>query len=277
MRKVFFPRTLDELWPLLESEPGAAIFSGGTDLFVKMRAGSADPGVLIGLERIGELRGIRREGDGVRIGACTSLKSVLEDPLVRSGLKVLETALKALGSPQIRNMGTIGGNVCTASPAGDTLPPLYVLRAEVEIRSAGSTRRAPIGEFITGPGKTLLGRGEIIAGIRVPAPQGLNLHHFEKVGQRKALAIAVASLAALMRISPEGVIEEARLAWGSVAPTVVVSVGAEEFLKGKALTLPVLEEAARIAEASFFPIDDIRATAGYRKAVAGNLLLRLCK
>jgi xanthine dehydrogenase FAD-binding subunit len=188
---------------------------------------------------------------------------------------ILINGLKVLGSPPIRNMGTIGGNIVTASPAGDTLPPLYVLRAELELRTKNSSRRIPIMDFIRGPGETLLSPGEVLTGIIVRKRPDLNLHHYEKVGQRKALAIAVVSLAALLKISEGGMVEEARLAWGSVAPTVVTSAEIEAMLIGCRLSRKVLEKAAQMARAMVKPIDDIRASADYRRQVAGNLLLRL--
>jgi len=183
--------------------------------------------------------------------------------------------LQTLGSPPIRNMGTIGGNICTASPAGDTLPPLYVLAAEVELHGKAGIRRVPLHQFITGPGQTLLGAGEILTGIRIRKPPGVNHQRFTKVGQRQALACCIASLAALLEISAAGVVEAARLAWGSVGPTVVTSSAAEAALTGAVLSRESLDQAAVFARRDVAPIDDIRASAAYRREVAGNLLLRL--
>ena len=118
-------------------------------------------------------------------------------------------------------MGTIGGNLCTASPAGDTLPPLYVLGAQLELRAPAGVRRMPIDEWMSGPGRNALGKGELLYGVRVPKTSAGGLQHFEKVGLRKALAIAVASLAARLSLSPDGIIEDARFAWGSVGPVIV--------------------------------------------------------
>jgi xanthine dehydrogenase FAD-binding subunit len=150
-----------------------------------------------------------------------------------------------------------------------------VLNAEVEIRSKNASRRLALKEFILGPGKTTLQPGEIVSGIWVKKAPGYNLHHFEKVGQRKALAISIASLAGLLRVSENGGIEEARLAWGSVGPTIITSPKVEKALVGNRLSRPVLGEAARLARGAVEPIDDIRASAEYRRQVSGNLLLRL--
>jgi xanthine dehydrogenase FAD-binding subunit len=172
-------------------------------------------------------------------------------------------------------MGTIGGNLCTASPAGDTLPPLYVLGADLELSTQSHRRTVPVDAFIAGPGKTALRPGEILTGIRLNRPDGYGIHHYEKVGQRKALACAIASMAALLKVSAAGVIEAARFAWGSVGPTVVTSAGVETALIGERLSPAVLETAARLARQTVSPIDDLRASADYRRRVSGNLLLRL--
>ena len=171
-------------------------------------------------------------------------------------------------------MGTIGGNICTASPAADTLPPLYVMAAELEIRSKEDSRRVSPIDFISGPGKTSLKRGEIVYAVRVKKAPEYNFHRFEKVGQRKALAIAVVSLAATLRVSDSGKVEKARLAWGSVGPTVVTSPEVEEALIGQPLSLAGLQKAVSLAREAVCPIDDVRASASYRRSVAGNLLWR---
>lgn len=273
--RVFFPRNLPELWERMEEEPEALLFAGGTDLFVRLRKEREAPPSLVGLERIAELQGVRQENDRLWIGAGMSHSRLLGNPMIRRHLPILIRALESLGSPPIRNMGTLGGNICTASPAGDTLPPLYALDAEVELRSAKGRRVMPIAAFITGPGKTGLEKGEVLVAVSVRSPVAYGTQHFEKIGQRKALACSVASLAALLRISPAGVIEAARLAWGSVGPTVVTAPEVEAALTGQRLTPALLQEAARIARQAVSPIDDLRATAGYRREVSGNLLLRL--
>lgn len=275
MRNVFIPQTLSELWQILEAEPGAALYAGGTDLLVRMRNGLTRPNQMICLERIEELKGVEDRGKEIFIGPCATLSNLLESPLVRNHFPILINGLKVLGSPSIRNMGTIGGNIVTASPAGDTLPPLYVLRTELELRTKDFSRRIPIKDFIKGPGETNLVPGEALTAIFIRKQQNFNLHHYEKVGQRKALAIAIVSLAALLKISEEGIVEEVRLAWGSVAPTVVTSTEIEAMIIGCHLSRQALEKAAQMARAMVKPIDDIRAGADYRRQVAGNLLLRL--
>ncbi len=275
MRDVLLPASLSELWAMLDEHPMASVYAGGTDLLVKMRSGLIAPRTLICLERIEELRSAGEQGGTVRIGSCVTHAQLLADSWVRAHLPVLVQALKVLGSPLIRNMGTLGGNICTASPAGDTLPPLYVLDAEVELRSEREERRMPIREFITGPGVTRLKEGEILTAVRVPKPAPKSLHHFEKVGLRNALGCSVVSLAALVERADGGLVERASLAWGSVGPTIVSCPDAESVLLGRRLSLEALKEAGAIVREAVSPISDVRASADYRRTVSGNLLLRL--
>lgn len=295
MRDVLLPNTLDDLWEILYSEPEALLYAGGTDLLVKIRSRSPSPpfspapqrsdplafplfrrpAPLVCLERIRELKGVHEEGALVCIGACTTHSEIIRDSLVSLHFPILIKALRLLGSPHIRNMGTIGGNICTASPAGDTLAPLYILDASVETRSCDGGRLMPLKNFILGPGSISLQRGEILYGIWIPKKRDLNIHHFEKVGQRRALAIAIASMAALIKLSDDGIIDKIRLAWGSVAPTIVAPRTVEDALTGKPLTEDVLRDAMPLLEDALSPIDDVRASAGYRRRVSANLLLRL--
>jgi CO/xanthine dehydrogenase FAD-binding subunit len=275
MREVVVPGSLDELWRCFKDKPQAAVYAGGTDLLVWVYNGLANPEALICLDRIQELKSVGERGDSIRIGSCATHVQLLDDSLIRSHLPVLWQAIREIGSPLVRNMGTIGGNICTASPAGDTLPPLYTLKAELEFRSKEGVRRMPIGDFITGPGATRLQRAEILAGVWVEKPAEYNLHHFEKVGLRNALACSVVSMAALLRLAPDGVVEKAALAWGSAGPTIITCPEAEEALIGKPLSTAPLQKAAALVRKAVFPISDVRAGEEYRRTVAGNLLLRL--
>jgi xanthine dehydrogenase FAD-binding subunit len=274
---VFVPREMDGLWHILENEPGAAVYAGGTDLLVRLRAGMDAPPALVCLERIGELQGIRDEGDTVFIGACTTHTALLESGLIQDALPVLHKAVRLLGSPPVRNMGTIGGNICTASPAGDTLPPLYLADGQVEVRSRAGARRMGIDRFILGPGRTALENGEVLSGVRVKKGWGYDVHHFEKVGQRKAMAISIASLAALVKTDASGAVAKIRLSWGSVGPLVVTMPEVEEALTGRPLTIDTLRSVRHLVERNVSPISDIRAGEEYRRRVASNMLLRLAE
>jgi xanthine dehydrogenase small subunit len=274
-RPVLMPESLTALWQTLAENPDVRVLAGGTDLLVWIRSRRVDPAALVSLERIEALRGISETADGVRIGACQTHATLLENPLIGRLFPVLTRALETLGSPHIRRMGTLGGNIMTASPSGDTLAPLHVLGASVELCSAREVRRMPIDAFILGPGKTALNPGEILSAVLIPkAERGMH-QHFEKVGLRNAMACSVASLAAIMRVSGSGMIQTVALAWGSVGPTVMRAPKLEAALIGRPLTQETLAEMMPLASDALSPIDDIRASAAYRRRVAGNLLRRL--
>ncbi len=275
MSQVFLPRTFEELWGILKQHPSAAIYAGGTDLLVTLRAGRINPDSLICIERLDDLKGVKDNGREIFIGAATTHNRLIEDQSIGQQFPVLVKAAIVLGSPPIRHMGTIGGNIVTASPAGDTLPALYTLSAEVELRSSDGSRRLPIRDFIKGPGEVDLASGEILAGVWLAKDQGWNVSHYEKVGRRKAQACAVASMAAVLELSDSGTIKRARLAWGSVGPTVVTSDELENALVGERLSEETLERAGDLLEKVISPIDDIRAGAEYRRMVSKALLLRL--
>lgn len=271
---IFLPQSLDDLWNVSKKHPKAQIMAGGTDLLVRLRGEGKLLPTLTCLERIAELQSVEESGGTVQIGSAATLTSLLQNEIIRTQLPILHSSISELGSPLIRNMGTIGGNICTGSPAGDTLPALYVLGAELVLRSATGERIVPISDFIKGPGQTELQDNEILYSIQIPLSKGFNLHHFEKVGQRKALAIAIVSFAAMLHIE-DNIVQKARFAWGSVGPTIVQSREVEAVVEGKRLSLTTLKAAANLATLAVTPINDLRATCDYRKQVAGNLLLRL--
>lgn len=276
-RAVFSPKSLAELWAIISEHPQARILAGGTDLLIWIRNRRIDPPSLISLTGIDALRGIVEDSHWLRIGAGTSHATILGDPIVSVMFPVLAQALKTLGSPHIRRMGTIGGNIVTASPAGDTLPPLHALGAEVELSSVSGIRRLRISDFILAPGKTALTPGEILSAIFIPKMTGPTVQHFEKVGLRNAMACAVASIAAVIGVSADGTIESARLAWGSVGPTVMRIPAVETALVGRTITRKTIENVIPLVAAGISPLDDVRASADYRRLVAGNLLLRLLR
>jgi len=272
---VLFPDKLDALWKLWDSHPEARLMAGGTDLLVAVAAKRIRPRTLICLERIGELRQIRRGETEYHIGATATIQDILDDEGLGKEMPLLAHALSLLGSPPIRHAATLGGNICTASPAGDSLPPLHVMDASVELRSAQGNRRMPVSEFITAPGRSVLRQGEILDSVIVPLTCGGDCCGFFKLGHRKALAIAVASLAAVWRTDPNGVLTKIRLAWGSVGPTTMLLPDVEKWLLGKPLDEETLTHARRMARDGVAPIDDLRATASYRRESAGNLLFKL--
>ncbi len=276
-RDAYSPSSLDDLWSILGDEPGAAVVAGGTDFFPKERQARSRSPALVFVGGIGELRRLEEDGEFIFLGSAVTHRQVAASPLVRKYAPVLARAAGELGSPAIRTMGTVGGNIVTASPAGDTLTPLYVLDAAVETRSLDGFRITPLKRFIRGPGATALRAGEILYGIWIPKGQRQGVHHFEKVGRRRGPTISLASLASILHLSGEGDIEAVRLAWGSVGPTVVTIPAVEEYLTGKPLNADMLRSAMPLVREHVAPIDDERAGAEYRRTVAANLLLRLLR
>lgn len=273
--EVFLPETVEELWSILDRHKSADVYAGGTDFLVKQRNVLLKLDTLVCLERMSELRGVRARQDRIFVGATTTHTQLHTDQRIREAFPVLAKAVSLIGSPAIRNMGTIGGNIVTASPAGDSLPALHILGAEVEIRCSEGSRRLPIGEFIRGPGQVDLRAGEIVSGMWLPKERHFQIQSFEKVGLRNGLACAVASLAAVVNVSQKNIIEQIRLAWGSVGPRVVILPQVERSLEGRPFTLQTMRSVVPMVEESVSPMSDLRASDGYRRMVAASLLLRL--
>lgn len=249
--------------------------AGGTDLLVRLRhAGAAVKPPLILLDKIPGLADIRLDTGDLCIGSGASFSAIMAHRLVQDHAPLLAKAVGTIGGPAIRNMGTLGGNIVTASPAGDSLPPLYAMDARVVLVSAAGTRTIPIARFITGPGKTDIQNDEILTEIRIPVDDDFQAQCFEKVGLRRSLAIAVASFCGRLTFAEDGTVAAARFAWGSVAPTVAGSPEAEASVTGRRLDTDSINKSVAAATASLAPIDDIRASAHYRRTVAGNLLRR---
>jgi CO/xanthine dehydrogenase FAD-binding subunit len=275
--EVLFPRALSELWPLMAGQPGGAVLAGGTDLLVRLRKTADKPPVLFALERLAELRRMELCGGELCLGAGVTAGEIVASTVVKNNLPALWQAASVLGSPPVRHSATIGGNICTASPAGDLLAPLYAFGAVVTVANAESRHRLPIADFIAGPGRTVLGPGEIVTGVAVPLPPPAAFSAYYKVGKRQALAIAVASLAVSLVRSADSSVERISLAWGSVGPTVTVLPAVERYLQGKPLSPESLRQAGAMAAAAVKPIDDVRASAEYRRRLAANLLLKLAE
>ncbi len=269
----FTPSCLAEALEMLANHPTAMPLAGGTDLLVRLRREDhpRKPD-LLSLHRIEELRRISEEEDFLAIGAACSFAAIIADPLVKRYASLLVRAARTIGGPAIRNMATLGGNVCTASPAGDSLPPLYLLEARIELASQAGRRVLPVTDFILGPGKTCHAPGEVVTRILVPKAVPCPHERFIKVGGRKALAISVISFAAMAWLGADGRLAALRLAWGSVGQTVVRLPDLEQELVGNTITPLIIELARRRAGQGISPISDLRASAEYRRFVAANLL-----
>lgn len=242
---VLTPRTLEEALRLKAERPEAVPIQGGTDVMVELNFDRARPAALLNLNEVAELRGWSRRNGTVWLGSGLTYAEAMERPLAEA-LPALAEAARTVGGPQIRNRGTIGGNLGTASPAGDALPPLLVCAAQVDLVSVRGERTIPLPEFLVGPKRNLLAEDELILGVSVDATDSRQT--FMKVGPRNAMVIAVVSLA----VRVDG---ELRAAFGSAGP-VPTLVRAD---LRDAQSFP-----QRVAEAAS-PIDDVRGTAAYRR------------
>lgn len=250
-----------------ESHP----FAGGTDLMVLFEAGKLPAGEYISLWHLDDLRGITVTDRTVTLGALTTYADVIRHPLLQAEFPMLCRAAEETGGIATQNRGTLGGNIANASPAADTPPALLVYDAELELRSVRGTRRLPYNGFHTAYKKTLRAPDELIHSIVLPRGRAGWLETYRKVGTRRAQAISKICFAAALRMSG-GSILDARIAFGSVAPTVVRCHEAERTLRSRLPGAAAADSAVEALLRDIAPIDDVRSTAGYRLTVAQNLL-----
>jgi CO/xanthine dehydrogenase FAD-binding subunit len=263
----FSPSTLDEALEIRASHPEAVPVAGGTDLMVQINARRFRPPALLDLSRVAQLGEWGRDNGRVFLGAGVTFARIERE---LTEFRPLVEAARWVASPQIRNRATIGGNLATASPAGDSIPVLAAYEADVIVASAGGARRRlPIGQFLVGPKRTSLVPDELIVGVEWTPVEGHG--SFAKVGRRNAMVIAIAS--ACLQVDEER--ETVRLALGSVAPTVVRAPLAEQFAGGLDWSDPAtLVEFGRLAASEARPIDDLRGSAAYRRHVVEVLAHR---
>ena len=270
------PSTLDDALGLLSNDRTARVIAGGTDLMIELDrgVGGRDPVALVDLSRIPDMDQIVI-GDGqVRIGALATHNDVLSNPeLLTVGLPLAQACLE-VGSPALRNRATIAGNVITASPANDTLSALNALDAQVHIVGVKASRTVPIGEFTTGVRRTVLEKDELVEAISFPIDPGRR-SMYAKLGLRKAQAISVVHLAISVWLDAQGSVTDARIAIGSVAPTIIRASGAEAALINQPLAAPAIKAAASAAASEINPIDDLRAPAPYRRQATAVLVERV--
>ena len=265
------PRTLDEAVHIL-SESGGQILSGGTDFFPAL-GDRAVSGTVVDVSGLHELRGIKIESQYVRIGGLTTWTQLIRTPLP-SCFDGLKAAAREIGSVQIQNRGTIAGNLCNASPAADSVPPLLTLDAEIELASHAGTRRVPLSSFITGNRKTLRTANEVLTNVFVPRAIEKARSSFLKLGARRYLVISIAMVAtAILRDGNNGV-ADARVSVGSCSAVAQRLSALERFLSRKPaeLGLGSLVSEAHLADLS--PIDDVRGTGVYRRDAALTLVQR---
>jgi xanthine dehydrogenase small subunit len=253
------PRSLKHALEMLRDRQPLVPLAGCTDVYVLLNAGTSPGPRYLNLWNLDALRGITTHDGPLSIGALTTFTDIIGSPLVRKRVPALVAAAREIGAVQIQNRGTLGGNVANGSPAGDSLPVLAATDALVVLRSAGGVRRVPFNAFYTGYRRTVMRPDELVAAIEIPPVSGRQW--FRKVGTRAAQAISKIVMAAVRAPRP-------RIAFGSVAPTVVRAPRTEDVLAGGGS----IDEAAATLVTEITPIDDMRSTAEYRRRVACNLL-----
>jgi len=272
----YAPKGLDEAIDIFaEYGERASALAGGTDLVLFMESGRLKPELVVEIPSCPPFVGLEMVDSQIRIGSRTTMRELETSPTVCLQISVLAEAASVVGSLQIRNMATIGGNICTASPAGDTLPALLVLDASVGLASKRGKRVVPIREFFVGPGKTVRQPDELLTEVFVPVPKSRIGSSFYKLAIRRYLDIAIVNAAALIAVNEYGVIIDAKIALGSVAPTPIRAYEAEERLIGNTLNDFVLDEAAILAQKASSPITDQRGTAEYRRIMVYRLTRRV--
>ncbi len=265
------PSTLKDALTAIGKKEVKAV-AGGTDLLVRLHDLYDRPWPkLLVLDRVQPLHKIAFNKDTLKIGPLNTFTDIIKSVQLQKYAPQLVQAASVAGSVQIRNRGTIGGNIANGSPAGDLIPPLYVLSAKLELSSAKGKRTVAIDEFFRGPGSTILKANELITSINFKISWAHGF--FLRLATRQALAISKVSVAANISIR-KNAIDKIRLALGAVAPTVIRAVRTEEFLTGKQLSEATISEAVEIIISEARPIDDIRSLAAYRKEMVGVLLKR---
>jgi CO/xanthine dehydrogenase FAD-binding subunit len=268
------PASLEELLTVLHQHAGEAkIIAGGTDLVPQMRLGKVTPRLLVDPKLLPSV-GISETSQDIRLGACLTHTQVVDSPLLQAEYPALVDACHQIGGPPVRNRGTLAGNLANASPAADSALPLLVYDSQVVIASLGAERVIPLAEFYEGSGQACLAADEFIREIRVPKLPHRTLSVFLKLGNRKAMAIAVASVALRLSLDGIGRISEAHIALGSVAPTPVRAYQAEAILQSNSLDDEIIYHAAVAAQQAASPISDLRASAEYRSKMVAVLTRR---
>jgi len=272
------PTTLEEASEMLRAG-NVTVLAGGTDLMPQTRAGRLQfQPVLMNVRRVPELGGIDDQGTMVRIGALVTITELLESQLVRERLNLLWQACNHFASDQIRNAATVGGNVCNASPAGDTLVPLLALNAcavlAAKPNGALQLRRVPLNGFFLGPGRSCRVPAELLTAIEVPLPPAGFKGEFYKHGTRPGLDIAAIAIALGAR-RDGAVLRDVRVAFGAVAPTPVRAPRTEAAIEGRPVDAAMLETAACTALEEVHPISDVRASDWYRRELIHNMIKRV--
>lgn len=258
------PGTLQEACRLL-AMPGSRPIAGGTDVIPQMRDGRFQAAALVDLSRVGGLDAVKHANGDITIGSLATYTMMLNSPLLQAHAPFLSQVCGLVGGVQTQNRGTLGGNIANASPAGDTLPVLLDLDAIVDLVSDAGERSLPLAGFLLDPGQTALRPGEIVQRVRFAPlpPEARSL--FLRLGNRRGMLISVVSVALVLEVGDDELVRDCRIALGAVAPTAIRCREAETILLGRRVDARLIDEAAAAAAAACSPIDDVRASAAYRR------------
>jgi CO/xanthine dehydrogenase FAD-binding subunit len=271
------PASLEETLNILKtSGPGAKILAGGTDLILQMKQGQVRPSLVVDVKKVPELNRLEwSESEGLHIGAAVPLNRLLKSTAIVEQYNILAQACSVIGSTQIRNRGTVGGNICNAAPSADSVPSLMCLGASAVLVSDKGTRKIDLNDFFVAPGETAIGDDELLVEIEVPTPAVPSAGCYIRHTTREETDIAVVGVASFLTLSSQDKrLKEVRIALGAVAPTPIRTRNTEAFLTGKSVTQDTIKEAAEKAAMETNPISDLRGSAEYRRVLVEVLTRR---
>ncbi len=270
--KYHVPAGLDEACSLIADEPGAArVLAGGTDVLVQMHSDLVDPALIVDVKGIAEMRAITEANGEWQVGAAVTGKELMDHPRFGAAWPGIMDGVRLIGSLQVRGRATMGGNLCNASPAADSVPPLIAARATVTIAGPSGRRTAPVEDIVTGPGQTSLSRGEIVVSFNLPARKPRSGDAYLRFTPRTEMDIAVVGAAVNLTLDQNGVCTDACVSLGAVAPRPLVVEPAARALVGTSVDEDAKEALSQAASAACRPINDKRGTIEFRKEVAGVL------
>jgi CO/xanthine dehydrogenase FAD-binding subunit len=271
----YAPESIEDACRLLmEQGGGAVVMAGGTDILLKIRRGFLKAKAIIDLQKIkGMNRILFEEGKGLTISAMARLADVGLHPIIKDKYPAVADAAKATANVQIRNMGTVAGNLCNAAPSADNAPVLIAMGAKVTLAGVKGKRQLPLDEFFKGPGLTAIGQGEILTSIHVPMPRVGSGASYKHISPRGKVDISAVGVGVMLTMNGD-ICEEAKIALGAVAPIPMRAIKAEKIIKGGRISAGLLEKAGLEASQECAPITDVRATAEYRKKMVAVLTIR---
>ncbi len=271
------PTEVDGVIALLQAEEGARILAGGTDILVQMRLGAGAPPLFVDVKRIPRLMATTLDATGLVLGAAVPAAEIFENESIRGLWPGVAEATDLIGSTQIQGRATLSGNLCNASPAADSVPALIACQASVVIAGPNGEREVAVEDFTTGPGQTVLERGELVVEFKIPAPAPHASDAYLRLIPRTEMDIAVVGVGTSLALDGDGVVTAARVVLGAVGPRVICADDAAAALVGTRIEDSALDAAAAAASAAATPIDDKRGTIAYRKKVTGVLTKRTAR